>query len=42
MILNPAFSGAFVGMTGYTASTNIFTSPLLYDPTTQINRSQAA
>ncbi len=39
MLLNPSVSGAFVGVMGYTASTNTFTSPLLYDPTTQINRS---
>ena len=39
IVLNPSISGAFVGVTGYTASTNIYTSPLLYDPSTQINRS---
>ncbi|MGO9111270.1 MAG: hypothetical protein ACLP9L_18750 [Thermoguttaceae bacterium] len=39
MVLSPSISGAFVGTMGYTASTNIFTSPLLYDQNTQINRS---
>jgi hypothetical protein len=39
LVLNPSISGAFVGTPGYTASTNTFMSPLLYDPNTQINRS---
>jgi hypothetical protein len=39
IVLNPSVSGAFVGTPGYSASTNIFTSPVLFDSTTQINRS---
>jgi hypothetical protein len=39
LVLNPSVSGYFVGTPGYTASTNVFTSPVMYDPTTQINRS---
>lgn len=42
LVLNPSISGAFVGVPGYTASTNTFTSPLLYDPSTQINRSSGS
>ncbi len=39
IVINPAFAPAFVGVPGYDASKNIFTSPLLYDPTTTIDRS---
>jgi hypothetical protein len=39
IVLNPSVSGAFVGNPYYSASTNTFTSPVLSDPNTQINRS---
>jgi hypothetical protein len=39
IVINPAFQAAFTGSSFYDSSTNILTSPLLYDPTTTINRS---
>jgi hypothetical protein len=41
IVLSPSVSAAFVGTPGYSASTNIFTSPVLdeVNSTTQINRS---
>jgi hypothetical protein len=43
IVLNPSFSGAMAAnpslFPGYTPSTNRYVSPLLYDPTTLINRS---
>src|SRR5438552_358889 len=43
IVVNPAFAGAMPGLTPagftYDAGKNILTSPLLYDPTTTIDRS---
>ena len=42
IVLNPSISGAFATNPYYSASTNTFTSPVLSDPNTQINRSSGS
>jgi hypothetical protein len=39
IVINPAFKPGFAGNPGYNPATNIFTSPILFDPSTLINRS---
>ena len=39
IVVNPAFQGLMVGYPGYSATTKRLTSPLLYDPSTIIGRS---
>jgi hypothetical protein len=41
IIVNPTFQGMMAGYPGYSPSTHIFTSPVLFDATTDIGRSVA-